>query len=183
MNILPCFAIALLALARLPASANLAIFACEPEWAALAQELGGGSVVANSATTGLQDPHHIQARPSLIALIRDADMIACTGADREAGWLPLLLQRASNANIQVSRPSHFIATQYVKMLGIPQHIDRSHRDVHAAENPHIQTSPANIFPVAKAMSQRFVQLDPSNLVVYEERMGDFEQRWRAALAH
>jgi zinc/manganese transport system substrate-binding protein len=163
------------------ASAALQIFACEPEWASLAQELGGDKVEAYSATTGLQDPHHIQARPSLISKIRDADMLACTGAELEVGWLPLLLQRAANANIQPGKPGHFIATEHVKLLGIPKQIDRSQGDVHAAGNPHIQTNPANISRVAKAMSETLQQLDSVNAAYYQQRFEDFDGRWDAAL--
>jgi len=164
------------------AYANLSVFACEPEWAALATELGGDNVDVYSATNGLQDPHHIQARPSLIAKIRNTDLVACTGADLEVGWLPLLLQRASNDNVQVGKPGYFMATQFVKILGIPQQIDRSQGDVHAAGNPHIQTSPLNILPVARALDARMRQLDPVNSALYQSRLADFETRWKAALS-
>src|SRR3954452_2271969 len=86
-----------LGLAAAPAQATLRVFACEPEWAALAQELGGSLVEATSATTALQDPHQIQARPSLIARMRAADLVVCTGAELEIGWLPVLLQQSGNA--------------------------------------------------------------------------------------
>src|SRR6476646_9891859 len=90
------FAVLLSTLA-LPARAELEIFTCEPEWAALATELGGNLVSAESATTPQQDPHYIQARPSLIAKMRRANLVICTGADLEVGWLPLLLRQAGNA--------------------------------------------------------------------------------------
>ena len=86
------------------ARAELRVFACEPEWAALAEELGGDQVEANSAVTGLQDMHYIQARPSLIARVRRADLVICTGAELEIGWLPLLLRQASNARVQPGAP-------------------------------------------------------------------------------
>src|SRR5258706_4408394 len=82
-----------------PALAAFNIFACEPEWAALAQEIGGDKVNAYSATTALQDPHHIEARPSLIARVRNADLVVCTGSALEVGWLPLLLTQSGNARI------------------------------------------------------------------------------------
>jgi zinc/manganese transport system substrate-binding protein len=163
------------------ANAQIQIFACEPEWASLAEELGGDKVSVYSATTGLQDPHHIQARPSLIAKIRDADMLACTGADLEVGWLPLLLQRASNDNIQVGKPGYFMATEYVRLLDVAKQIDRSQGDVHAAGNPHIQTNPANIARVAKAMSEKLASLDPDNSADYAARGADFDARWKAAM--
>ncbi|MDH3916224.1 MAG: zinc ABC transporter substrate-binding protein, partial [Chromatiales bacterium] len=87
-----------------PAWAQLRIVSCEPEWASLAEALGGDDVKAESATTGLQDVHHIQARPSLIARVRRADLLICTGAGLEAGWLPILLRQAGNAKIQPGQP-------------------------------------------------------------------------------
>src|SRR5947199_1807410 len=84
----------------LPASAALNVFACEPEWSALAQELGGDKVSVFSATTALQDPHRVEARPSLIARIRNADLVVCSGSELEIGWLPLLLTQSGNNRIQ-----------------------------------------------------------------------------------
>src|ERR1700751_5351118 len=83
-----------------PASAALNVFACEPEWAALAQELGGDKVSTVSATTAFQDPHHIEARPSLIARIRSADLVVCSGSELEIGWLPLLFTQSGNDRVQ-----------------------------------------------------------------------------------
>jgi zinc/manganese transport system substrate-binding protein len=77
-----------------PAFSALNIFTCEPEWAALAQEVGGDKVSAVSATTALQDPHRIEARPSLIARIRSADLVICSGSELEVGWLPLLFTQS-----------------------------------------------------------------------------------------
>ena len=83
-----------------PAHAALRVFACEPEWSALAQELGGNLVEVSVATSALQDPHQIQAKPSLIARARNADLVVCTGAELEIGWLPVLLQQSGNAKVQ-----------------------------------------------------------------------------------
>jgi zinc/manganese transport system substrate-binding protein len=89
----------------LPLSANaLNVFSCEPEWAALMEELAGDNVEITLATTAFQDPHMLQARPSLIAGARSADLLVCTGADLEVGWLPLLLRRAGNPEIQPGSP-------------------------------------------------------------------------------
>jgi hypothetical protein len=86
------------------AHAALNVFACEPEWAALAKEIGGDDVKVYAATTAMQDPHRIEARPSLIAQMRRANLVVCTGADLEVGWLPVLLQNANNAAVQPGRP-------------------------------------------------------------------------------
>ena len=161
--------------------AKLEIFTCEPEWAALAGELGGDLVNTFSATTGKQDPHRIEARPGLIAKIRRADLIICTGADLEAGWLPLLLSKSGNSKIQVGKSGYFLATDYVELLEKPIVLDRSQGDIHAAGNPHIHTSAPNIAQVAKALNQRLIELDGANADAYNRAWVDFNQRWSAAM--
>ncbi len=170
----------LLALA-LPAQAAVKVFACEPEWGALARELGGDLVEVTVATTALQDPHHIQARPSLIARARNADLVVCTGAELEAGWLPILLQQSGNAKVQPGRPGNFAAADYVRKLDVPGQTDRSQGDVHAAGNPHVHTDPRNIAKVATALSTRLAQIDPGQAGQYAQRAQDFNQRWQQAI--
>ena len=161
--------------------AALRILACEPEWGALAQELGGDDVRVYTATTAHQDPHHIQARPSLIAQARRADLVVCTGAELEIGWLPLVLRRAGNPKIQTGTNGYFAATDYVTLLEKPQRLDRAEGDVHAAGNPHIQLDPHNILRVAQALSPRLAELDSQHADQYAQRLKDFSQRWQAAM--
>jgi zinc/manganese transport system substrate-binding protein len=163
------------------AAAALQVFACEPEWGALTQELTGNLADVYTATTAQQDPHHIQARPSLIAKIRRADLVVCTGAELEVGWMPVLLRRGSNSQVQPGQPGYFEAANYVHMLGVPQRLDRAEGDIHPDGNPHIQTDPRNILLVAKALGQRLAELDPANQSVYQSRLQSFEQRWTAAI--
>jgi zinc/manganese transport system substrate-binding protein len=177
------FAAALsLGLVALPASAALNVFACEPEWGALAQELGGDKVSAYSATTALQDAHRIEARPSLIARIRSADLLICSGSELEIGWVPLLLTQSGNSRIQLGNPGYFEASQYVAKLEIPKVIDRSMGDIHPGGNPHVHTDPRNIAKVATALEDRLVQLDPRNADTYRSRSKSFLERWQAAIA-
>ena len=171
---------ALLSLGTGSAQAALTVFACEPEWGALAKELGGGDVSVFSATTARQDPHQIQARPALISRLRAADLVVCTGAELEIGWLPVLLRQAANPRVQPGQPGFFTATEYVRLLEIPTRLDRAEGDVHAAGNPHIQTSPVNIRAVAVALGQRLAQLDPSRASAYAQRQEAFLARWDAA---
>ncbi len=169
-------------LAALPAHADLKIFACEPEWGALAKELGGDKVDVYVATSAQQDPHHIEARPSLIARARAADMLVCTGAELEVGWLPAVQRQAANQKIQPGTPGEFEAASFVRMLDVPGRLDRADGDVHAQGNPHIQTDPRNIALVANALATRFVLLDVANGALYEARHTAFDEKWRAALA-
>jgi zinc/manganese transport system substrate-binding protein len=165
-----------------PASANLNVFACEPEWSALSTEVGGDKVQVYTATVGLQDPHQVQARPSLIASARRADVTVCTGAELEVGWLPQIIQQSSNARIVPGQPGAFEATSAVRLLETPASVDRSQGDIHAAGNPHIQTDPRMMIPVSRALAARFAQLDPANAATYRSRQADFERRMTAAIA-
>jgi zinc/manganese transport system substrate-binding protein len=165
----------------LPAHAALRIFACEPEWGALAQELGGSLVEVTVATSALQDPHQIQAKPSLIARARNADLVVCTGAELEIGWLPPLLQQSGNAKVQPGQPGNFAAADVVRKLDVPGQLDRSQGDVHAAGNPHIQTDPRTIAQVAVALGARLQQVDPAHAGDYAKAQADFSQRWQQAM--
>jgi zinc/manganese transport system substrate-binding protein len=164
-----------------PATAALNVFACEPEWADLVRVLGGPLVEATSATTALQDPHHIEARPSLIARARRADLMVCTGAGLEAGWLPLLLRSAGNARIQPGQPGYFEAASAVVLLEARTRVDRSEGDVHPEGNPHLHLDARNIARVAEQLSARLKQLDPANAAHYSARHADFARRWQTAL--
>jgi zinc/manganese transport system substrate-binding protein len=171
---------ALLAL-WLPVAAHaLNVFACEPEWAALVKELAGDDTEIIVATTAFQDPHVLQARPSLIAGARNSDLLICTGADLEIGWLPLLLRRAGNPAIQPGSPGHFLAADYVRRIEIPATVDRSQGDVHPQGNPHIHLHPRNIERVAAALVDRLAELDAANAARYRANADDFLARWNDA---
>lgn len=167
--------------AALPSEAAVRIFACEPEWGALVNELGGTDVEVYIATSALQDSHHIQARPSLIARVRNSDLVVATGAQLEIGWLPMLLRQSANPAIQPSQLGYFEAAGFVNMLEVPSSVDRIQGDVHPGGNPHIHTDPRNILLVAGALNQRLQQLDAAHADAYQRRYTDFAGRWQAAL--
>lgn len=160
--------------------AALNVLACEPEWGALAKELGGEHVNVYVATTALQDPHRIEARPSLIARARSAQLIVCTGAELEVGWLPLLQSQSANPAIQVGKPGYFEAAAQVDLIERPQQVDRTQGDVHAAGNPHLHLDPRNIARVAAALGERMAQLDVPNAARYRDRTKQFLDRWQQA---
>ncbi|MDI1361575.1 zinc ABC transporter substrate-binding protein [Methylotenera sp.] len=162
------------------AQAALNVFACEPEWGALAQELGGDKVTVFTATNALQDVHHIEAKPSLVAQLRKADLLVCTGSELEIGWLPVLLRQAGNTNVLAGKAGNFEAAHYVRMLEIPSRLDRADGDVHPGGNPHIQTDPRNISKVGDALSQRLAEIDAPNALFYQAKHKDFAQRWQDA---
>lgn len=171
------------AFAALPlfARADLKVFATVPEWGALAGEIGGNHVDVFTATGGMQDPHRVEARPSLIARARNADLVVATGAELEIAWLPLILRNSSNARIQPGQPGYFEAASAVRMLEVPTRLDRAEGDVHALGNPHIHTDPRNLLKVGEALSARMGQLDAANAAAYQANFQRFAERWQAAI--
>lgn len=178
-----CFLLMCLSAAKLQAK-PLFVFACEPEWGALANVLAGGKsagkVEVFSATTHQQDPHHIEARPSLIAKARKADLLVCTGAELEIGWLPLLLRQSSNTAVMPSKLGYFMAADQVELLDKPSVLDRSQGDVHAAGNPHIHLDPVRLLQVAEKLSLRLQKIDPDNASFYQQKLAQFKQDWQQA---
>lgn len=182
MKALLYFAFATVLLNSLSANATLNIFACEPEWGSLAQEIGGEKVSVYAATTALQDPHRIEARPSLIARARSANLMVCTGAELEIGWLPLVLTQSGNRAIQPGQPGYFEAACVVPLLERATRLDRALGDVHPQGNPHVHLDPRNIARIAAALSERMAALDAGNAGYFRERVKSFLERWRDATA-
>lgn len=162
------------------AFAKVNIFACEPEWAALAQEIGGDMVDVTSATNARQDVHHLRAKPGLLAAMRKADLVFCTGASLEIGWLPILLKKAGGPDVQLETVGSIMASDYVEKLEIMQKADRSMGHVHPEGNPHIQLDPANIETVSEVLADRLFIIDPVNADAYRQNLEHFKQKWAMA---
>jgi zinc/manganese transport system substrate-binding protein len=167
-------------LASTPAQAALKVLATSADWNALARELGGDKVDVYGATTAFQDVHRVDAKPSLVARARNADLIVASGAQLEIGWLPVLLQESGNARVQPGAAGYFEATRQVQLLEVPSSVDRSMGDVHPDGNPHVQLDPNNIATIAKALTAKLVAIDAANAAYYTVRGADFQQRWQQA---
>jgi zinc/manganese transport system substrate-binding protein len=171
--------LALLATFAAPAHAALKVLACEPEWGALRRS---SAATWSTSASPPRDagPHQVQAKPSLIARARNADLVACTGAELEIGWLPVLLQQSGNREVQPGQPGNFAAADFVRKLDVPTQVDRAQGDVHAPAIPHIQTDPRNIALVATALgrgSRRSTR--PMRRSTRSAR--PFSQRWQQAM--
>lgn len=172
---------ALLSALSLAAHAELKVFATVPEWGALVKEIGGKHADVFTATGGLQDPHRVEARPSLIARARNADLVVATGAGLEISWLPVILRNSANPRVQPGQPGNFEAARAVRMLEVPTRLDRADGDVHAGGNPHIQNDPRNILKVGEALVARMAQLDAANATEYQANFKNFTERWKATM--
>ena len=169
----------LLIAAPTSAHAKFNIFACEPEWGALAEEIGGDLVSVYTATKATQDVHHMRAKPSLLAAMRKADLVFCSGASLEVGWLPILIQKAGGPNVQPETSGWLMAADYVDKLEVMSHADRSMGHVHPEGNPHIHLNPRNIEQVAKVLADRLFLLDQTNAKIYADHLDTFEKKWQA----
>jgi zinc/manganese transport system substrate-binding protein len=174
------FALLLLA-GALPANAALKVLATTPEWGALVSELGGDKVNVYTATSAFQDAHRIDAKPSLVARARSADLIVAAGAELEIGWLPVLLQESGNGRVQPGNPGYFEAASQLRLLEVPAQVDRSMGDIHPLGNPHAHLDPHNIAAVATGLTARLASLDAANAQFYQARGADFQQRWADAI--
>ncbi len=164
----------------LPSQAAVRVLATTADWGALTRELGGDRVDVYTATTAMQDVHHVEAKPSLVARARTADLLVANGAELEAGWLPVLLQESGNPRIQRGAPGFFEAASAVRLVEVPAKLDRSMGDIHPLGNPHIHLDPRNVAAVAKALSAKLAAIDPAGADYYAARGADFDRRWSEA---
>jgi zinc/manganese transport system substrate-binding protein len=167
--------------AAAPSQAALRVLATTADWGALAAELGGDRVSVYTATGALQDVHRVDARPSLVARARTADLLVSNGGELEIGWLPVLVRESGNKRIQPGAPGYFEATAQLRLLEVPTQFDRARGDIHPQGNPHVQLDPRNVAAVARALTARLVRLDAANATFYRQRGADFDTRWAAAM--
>lgn len=163
------------------AKQKIQIFACEPEWASLAQEIVGDKGDVFSATIAKEDPHHVRAKPSLIAAMRKSDLVICSGASLEVGWLPILLQSAGNSTVQPGNIGSLQVAEVVPVLEKPTSLDRSQGDIHPEGNPHVHLNPHHIVLAAKELTARLSQIDPSNRTYYQSKYVAFSEKWQQAM--
>ncbi|WP_087018548.1 metal ABC transporter solute-binding protein, Zn/Mn family [Thaumasiovibrio subtropicus] len=154
----------------------LNVFVCEPEWGALVRAHAPHANIY-AATTSRQDPHYVQARPSLISQMRRADLAVCSGAELEIGWLPMLQARSNNAKVQDGQSGMFYASEYVAMLDTHDHVDRSMGDIHAHGNPHVQFAVKDMPRISTALTARLVDIDPDNARQYQANGIRFRGHW------
>ncbi len=163
----------------LNAKDNINIFTCEPEWALLAKEITQNKANITSGIYAKQNPHFIQAKPSLISNVKNANLLLCTGADLEIGWLPMLLEKSGNKGV-----STLYLYNYVDMLDVlkPEEIDRKNGDVHAQGNPHIHLNPYNMLKIAFAIKEQLVKIDANNADFYNQNYDIFIKKFKNDIA-
>src|SRR4030088_2136523 len=182
------FTLLFLIAAEFSASANLNVVSTLPDFSALAREIGGDKVEVSAMAKPTEDPHFVDARPSFVVELRNADVLIEGGAELEKGWLPPLLQNARNPKIEVGKPGRVIASQGIRLMNVPANVTRAAGDVHALGNPHFMTDPIIAKAVAQHIAQSFSTVDSANAASYDANYKKFEatinaklQEWGAAM--
>ena len=176
-------ALASVSAVAVPAQAKLNVVATLPDYGAIAEAIGGDKVKVTSIARGTEDPHFVDARPSFIRVLNQADVLIEGGAELEIGWLPPLVNSARNAKILSDAPGHVILSRGIRLLDVPNGpVDRSMGDVHPLGNPHYNLDPANGRAIAATLAQTFTTLDPANKAAYEANLKQFNARMDAKLA-
>jgi zinc/manganese transport system substrate-binding protein len=181
MNLILASAVASMSL-TLPAQAKLNVVATTPDFAAVAKAIGGDQVEITTLARPTEDPHFVDAKPSLILKLNRAQVLLEGGAELELGWLPPLLQGARNPHLAAGAPGRILCNQGISMLEVPATLDRSEGDIHAAGNPHYMTDPANAQIVANHLTEVFCQLDPKSAETYRANLKTFTDRLTAKMA-
>src|SRR5438874_3826787 len=170
------------------AQAKLNVVATLPDFGSLAREIGGDKINVVVLAKPTEDPHFVDARPSFVVSLRNADVLIDGGAELELGWLPPLLQNARNPKIEIGKPGRVQASQGIHLMNVPTNVTRAAGDVHAFGNPHFTVDPIIAKAIAQHIAQSFSALDPANAAFYEANYKKFEasinaklQEWGAAM--
>ncbi|MEQ2007705.1 MAG: metal ABC transporter substrate-binding protein [Limisphaerales bacterium] len=174
--------LAALALLTGAAHAKLNVVASLPDFASLAEDIGGDKVKVTSLARGTEDAHFVDAKPSFIRALNQADALIEGGAELEQGWLPPLVQNARNPRILPNAAGHIVLARGLKLLDVPTKLDRSQGDVHAAGNPHFNLDPANFRAMAATIAEAFARLDAANAPHYAANLKRFNERLAGRLA-
>jgi zinc/manganese transport system substrate-binding protein len=180
-TLLLTFSLAALLLPNWAEAKKLNVITATTDLAALAQEVGGDKIQVESIAKGYQDPHFVEAKPSFLLKLRQADLLIVVGLQLEIGWLPPLINQSGNARIQVGSAGYLDASQFAEILDIPTGtVTRAMGDVHPLGNPHYWLDPDNGRRIAKGFASKLGELDPSNSAYYQQRFQDFDKRLTAA---
>jgi len=159
------------------AAGKINVMTTTEDLAAIAREIGGDKITADSIAKGYQDPHFVEPKPSFLLKLQKADLLAVVGLQLEIGWLPPLQTQSRNAKIQVGGPGYLDMSQFCQILEIPQgQVTRAMGDVHPLGNPHYWLDPQNGRRIAKAFADKFSQMDGGDAAFFQQQYASFDKR-------
>lgn len=168
---------AMLAFAPASEAKKLNVVTSTTDMAALAQEVGGDKITVEAIAKGYQDPHFVEAKPSFLLKLRNADLLISVGLELEIGWLPPLITQCGNPRIQVGASGYLDASQFAEILDRPTgQITRAMGDVHPLGNPHYWLDPNNGRRIARGIAQKLAEMDPADSQYFQQRFQDFDRR-------
>jgi zinc/manganese transport system substrate-binding protein len=183
-----CSALTLFASLLVSAQAKISVVATLPDYGSIAREIGGDNVDVTVLAKPTEDPHFVDARPSFVVKLRQADVLIDGGAELEIGWLPPLLQNARNPKIEIGKPGRVQASEGIRLMNVPTNVTRAAGDVHALGNPHFMVDPIIAKAVAQHIANAFAAVDPAHAADYQANEKKFEatinaklQEWGAKL--
>ncbi len=160
-----------------PAFAGVNVVATLPWIGSLAKEIGKEKVLVTILVKPTQDPHTVEAKPSMILAGRKADILMYNGLDLEIGYLPLIMESSKNPRIMPGRPGNFDCSKFVKVIDKHAHVERSMGDVHPLGNPHYHYSPSNIIRIVEGMTNALAEMDPANASFYRSNYKMFNAKF------
>lgn len=163
-------------------AAPLKVVTTTPELADLVRQVGGDQVKVDCLSRGFQDPHFVEAKPSLILKVRDADLFVQTGLELEIGWAPLLVEGSRNARVQSGSKGFLEASTFIRPQEVPLNISRSEGDVHPGGNPHFLLDPVNAVAVVKGVANKLSELNPTGASTYAKNAKEYTDRLNAKIA-
>lgn len=159
-----------------PAFAELKVLATLPWIGSVAREIGGDRISVTTLVKPNQDPHHIEARPSMISAARTADIVMFNGLDLEIGYLPVIIESSRNPKIQPGKAGYLDCSGFVEAIEIHDKADRSQGDVHPLGNPHYHLSASQMGKVAKGIAEALSGIDSGNRGLYMDNLASFEKK-------
>ncbi len=162
--------------------AKLNVVASYPYLGKIVQAIGGDNVHVKVLASPKRDPHFVIPKPSLIPAIAHADLLVANGAGLEIGWLPPLLKSANNPKVRIGSQGFLDISRAIHLIDVPKSVSRSMGDIHPEGNPHFDTDPHNVLPMAKLITKKLIALDTSHQKAYQDNLKVFTQKWKAFLA-
>jgi ABC-type Zn uptake system ZnuABC Zn-binding protein ZnuA len=160
-----------------PAASKLNVVTTTEDLAAIGREIGGDHIAIDSIAKGYQDPHFVEPKPSFLLKLQKADLLAVVGLQLEIGWLPPLITQSGNSKIQVGNRGYLDVSTACEVMELPTGVvTRADGDVHPLGNPHYWLDPENGRRIARAMKDKFSEMQPADAAYFDQHLKDFEQR-------
>lgn len=170
-------------------AAPLNVVTTDTNLADIARRVGGDRVRVESLIRGVDDPHQVEPRPSMVVKLASADVLARVGLDLDM-FVDALLERCGNRKVQRGGPGYADCSRGVKLMEVPTtQLDPSMGDIHAYGNPHYLLDPMNGITAASNIGAALSRVDPAGAAEYRSRLDTFARevrervrRWEGMLA-